>query len=80
MNLKFDRATNYLRAECDDGCGGLPGILEIDLNAASVTLGRFLPLRRFARPTSMPNINNEGFALCTQAECVNGLKPVFLGG
>ncbi len=25
----------------------------------------------------MPNINNEGFAITPQAECVNGLKPAF---
>ena len=25
----------------------------------------------------MPNLNNEGFAIAPQAECVNGLKPVF---
>ncbi len=77
MDLNYDPATNYLWAECDNGCNGLVGILEIDANAASATLGRFLPLRRFARPTSMPNINNEGFALSTQAEYVNGLKPAF---
>jgi hypothetical protein len=25
----------------------------------------------------MPNLNNEGFVMAPQAECVNGLKPVF---
>lgn len=77
MDLNFDPATNYLWAECDDGCGGRLGIFEIDANAASPTFGRFLAPRVFARPSTMPNINNEGFAVTTQAECVANRKPVF---
>jgi len=77
MDLNFDPATNYLWAVCDDGCGGVVGIFEIESNPALATFGRFRAPRRFARPSTMPNINNEGFALTTQAECVNGSKPVF---
>ena len=77
MDLNFDPVTNYLWAVCDDGCGGIVGIFEIESNPALATFGRFRAPRRFARPSTMPNINNEGFALTTQAECVNGTKPVF---
>lgn len=77
MDLNFDPATNYLWAECDDGCGGTLGIFEIDGNPTSPTFGRFLPPRVYARPTSMPNINNEGFTVTTQAECVANWKPAF---
>ena len=39
--------------------------------------GRFARTSYFARPTGMANLNNEGFTLAPQAECVNGLKPTF---
>jgi Lamin Tail Domain len=77
MGMEYDRETGYLWAICDDGCNNTTGILEIDVAAASPTRGRFLAPRRYARPTSMPNINNEGFAFTSNAECVSGRKPVF---
>jgi len=77
MDLNFDPATGYLWAVCDDTCGGVVGILEIENIPASPNFGRFRAPRRFARPATMPNINNEGFAVSTQAECVNGKKPVW---
>jgi hypothetical protein len=73
MDLSFDRETNYLWAICDDGCQNTSGIFEI--NPAT---GRFTGPRRFARPSTLPaNMNNEGFAIATQAECAAGVKPVF---
>ena len=39
--------------------------------------GRFAVTKTFERPGGMQNLNNEGFAITPQAECVNGLKPVF---
>jgi hypothetical protein len=77
MDLNFDPSTNYLWAVCDDGCGGTLGILEIDTNAASPTFGRFLTPRKYQRPASMPNINNEGFTVTPASECVANRKPVF---
>ncbi len=77
MGLEYDPATRYLWATCDDGCNTTQGILEIDVAVGSPTRGRFLAPRRFARPVSLGNFNNEGFAFGTQAECVGGLKPVF---
>ncbi|MCC6245131.1 MAG: lamin tail domain-containing protein [Gemmatimonadaceae bacterium] len=77
MGMEYDRATGYLWATCDDGCNNTTGILEIDVAAASATRGRFLAPRRYARPSTMPNLNNEGFAFAPNAECVGGRKPVF---
>ncbi len=77
MGLEYDPATRYLWATCDDGCNTTQGILEIDVAVGSPTRGRFLEPRRFARPSTLGNFNNEGFAFGTQAECVGGLKPVF---
>jgi len=74
MALQFDRELNYLWAVCDDGCGGLLATFEINTTAGSATIGRFGLTRQFNRPPSMPNINNEGFALAPQSECVNGKK------
>jgi hypothetical protein len=76
MALEFDREAGQLWSTCDDTCGNKAGILSISA-AAGATLGRFLPPREFARPSTMPNINNEGFAFAPQAECVGGRKPVF---
>jgi hypothetical protein len=77
MGLEYDPATRYLWAVCDDTCGGLAGLLEVDVTPGSPTLGRFRAPRTFARPASMPNLNNEGFALTPAAQCVGGVRPVF---
>jgi len=77
MGMEYDRETGYLWATCDDGCNNTTGILEIDVAAGSAARGRFLAPRRYARPTTMPNLNNEGFAFTSNAECVSGRKPVF---
>jgi hypothetical protein len=74
MALQFDRELNYLWAVCDDGCGGLLATFEINTTAGSPTLGRFALTRQFRRPSTMPNINNEGFAVAPQSECVAGKK------
>jgi hypothetical protein len=77
MGLEYDPETRYLWATCDDGCGGLAGVLEIETAAGSPTRGRFGAPRVFARPTGLPNVNNEGFAIAPPSECVGGLKPAF---
>lgn len=77
MGMEYDRATGYLWAICDDGCSNMASLLEIDTRAASATLGRFRTTRRFERPATMPNINNEGFALAPASECVANRKPAF---
>jgi len=77
MALNFDRDLNYLWAVCDDGCGGLLATFEINTTPAAANIGKFGVTRLFARPTSMPNLNNEGFTVTRQADCINGRKFVY---
>lgn len=77
MGLEFDAETGLLWATCDDGCGGRAAVLQIDTTAGSATEGRFVVTTLHDRPTGMPNVNNEGFALTPLAECVDGTRPVF---
>ena len=71
MDLQFDRDLNDLWAVCDNGCEGRSVVLRID------TTGKFTVARRFERPTGMPNLNNEGFAIAPASLCVSNTKPVF---
>jgi len=77
MDLAYDRESGYLWGDCDDTCNGLHAVLEIDKTPGSATLGRFRTTRLYARPSTMPNINNEGFTFAPNAECVANKKPVF---
>ena len=77
MGMEYDRDTGYLWATCDDGCGNTTGVLQIDVSVGSLTRGRFLAPRRYARPSTLPNINNEGFAFAPQSACMAGRKSVF---
>jgi hypothetical protein len=74
MGLEFDVITRAIWAVCDNGCGGLSAIFEIDRAAGSSTLGRYTRTRLYARPGGMANLNNEGFALGTATECVGGSR------
>ena len=76
MGLEFDGELNQLWAVCDDGCSGRSAVFEVDARAGSATIGRFITTRLFSRPTGMSNLNNEGFAIASQAECVANAKPV----
>ncbi|AMW06438.1 hypothetical protein GEMMAAP_00560 [Gemmatimonas phototrophica] len=77
MELSFDRELNQLWAICDNGCNGRSTILSIDTQSGSSSLGSFVVTQRFERPSGLPDVNNEGFTLAPQAECVSGRKPVF---
>jgi hypothetical protein len=77
MALQYDRELGQLWATCDDTCGGLSDIFVIDQTPASPTLGRLTLTHIFARASTMPNINNEGFGFAPQSRCVAGLKPAF---
>jgi hypothetical protein len=72
MDLQFDRDLNDLWAVCDDTCQGRSVVLRID-----ATTGKFTVARRFERPTGMPNLNNEGFAIAPATQCTGNTKPVF---
>jgi len=77
MRLDFDAELAVLWATCDDGCDGRAAVLQIDTTAGSATEGRFVVSQLLDRPTGIPNVNNEGFALTPLAECVGGTRPVF---
>jgi hypothetical protein len=49
-------------------------VLRIDAAAGSATRGRFVVAQRFARPTGMPNLNNEGFTFAPLAGCAGGRR------
>ncbi len=70
MDLEFEPATGHLWAVCDDTCQGRTSTL--DINAQ----GGFTPTAVYDRPTGMPNLNNEGFAIAPQSACASGHKPV----
>ncbi|HWU59617.1 MAG TPA: lamin tail domain-containing protein [Microbacteriaceae bacterium] len=75
MDLQFDQERQSLWAVCDDTCDGRSATLTIATSGSLA--GHFAVQSVFERPAGMPNINNEGFTTAPQAECVNGLKPVF---
>lgn len=77
MELSFDREVGYLWAVCDDTCQGRTNVLEVDTRVGSSTLGKFYVRRGFERPSSMPNLNNEGFAVANESTCQAGFKSVF---
>ncbi|MFZ5891255.1 MAG: lamin tail domain-containing protein [Myxococcota bacterium] len=77
MDLQFDRDNAQLWTYCDDTCGNVAGVLSVDTNTASTTFGKFILRDQYARPAAMPNINNEGIAFASEAECVAGTKPFF---
>ena len=41
--------------------------------------GSFALVAEYARPTGMPNLNNEGFTITPDDECLAGSKPVYWG-
>ena len=75
MDLTFDAETGKLWAVCDNGCDGRTATLDVAQSGPNA--GYFLVGNTYARPAGMDNLNNEGFAIAPQAECVNGLKPTF---
>ncbi len=77
MDLAWDPELQQLWAICDNGCLGRSAILGVDTTPASATQGTFVVVVRYERPTGMPNLNNEGFAVARQAECVGDRKPAF---
>ncbi len=77
MDLSFDRDVGYLWAACDDTCSGRINVLDIDTRVGSATKGKFYVRRGFERPSTMPNLNNEGFTVTTESACQAGFKSVF---
>jgi hypothetical protein len=77
MDLEFDRDVGNLWAVCDNTCGGSTTVLQIDTAASSPTRGRFRIQRGYQRPSTLPDSNNEGFAIAPESECSGGQKSVF---
>ncbi len=77
MELAFDREVGYLWSVCDDTCMGRINLLDIDTRAASPTRGKFVVRQGFERPSTMPNLNNEGFSMAAESTCQNGFKSAF---
>ena len=75
MDITFDAELGHMWATCDNTCLGRSAVLKIDTQVASPLRGRFVPSQYFERPTSMPDLNNEGFTYGPLAECVNGMRP-----
>jgi len=71
MDLEFEAATGSLWAVCDDTCNGRSATLEVGAD------GRFAVTHVYERPTGMADLNNEGFAMAPQTQCVAGVKSVF---
>jgi hypothetical protein len=72
MDLTFDRDRQDFWAVCDNTCGGMHELLTINPGT-----GRFGIAHLYNRPSGMPNINNEGFTVAADLECVSGRKPAF---
>jgi hypothetical protein len=68
MGLEFDRDNGALWASCDNTCAGQQNVL-------GVVGGKFQVRRAFARPSTLPDSNNEGIAISN--ECVGGFKKFF---
>jgi hypothetical protein len=75
--LYLDRETGYLWSACGAPCNNQVSVFAIDLDPASSTRGRFVALNRYAGPSTMPNLQNEGIAIAPESECVGGQKPFF---
>lgn len=63
MELEFDPSSGHLWALCDDNCDGESVTLDIGGDGAFAVSGDY------ARPSGMPNYNNEGFAIAPQGTC-----------
>ncbi|MBX0301500.1 lamin tail domain-containing protein [Cryobacterium sp. 1639] len=75
MDLEFEAATGRFWAVCDDTCDGRSAVLEVAQTGDND--GRFAVSRVYERPASMPNLNNEGFAIAPQGSCSEGTTSVF---
>jgi hypothetical protein len=72
MGTEFDQDLNNLWVVCDDGCAGRSAVFNVDAVTKKFTITNV-----YERPASMPNINNEGFAIAAATECVDNRKPAF---
>jgi hypothetical protein len=76
MGMEYDRDTGALWILCDNHCRNALGVLTIG-SSASRAPGTFLLAATYAKPASMPDVNNEGFAIAPPSTCVGNRKPAF---
>lgn len=69
--LHFDPDEDQLWVVCDNNCDGRSRVFEVG------SAGGFAVVADYARPTGMANLNNEGFTITPDSECVGGSKPVY---
>jgi len=69
MELEFEPSAGRLWTVCDDTCSGKTATLKI-------VNGKFAVSATYARPSKMPNYNNEGFAIAPPSTCSSGRKAV----
>ncbi len=70
MDVSFDPERQQIWAACDDTCDGQVSVLKLGAD------GHFAVDTGYDRPTGMPDLNNEGFAIAPQSTCTNGFKQV----
>jgi hypothetical protein len=75
--LYFDRDVGYLWRQCGAPCMNQHGVLAIDDVAGSPTFGKLTLIAQFMRPSTMPDVANEGIAIVPESECMNGFKSFF---
>ncbi|MBM7774990.1 hypothetical protein JOD54_005194 [Actinokineospora baliensis] len=71
MELQWEPQASRLWVVCDDTCDGEHRTFRINSS------GVFAATAAYNRPSGMANLNNEGFAVASAAECVGGSKPVY---
>lgn len=71
MELQWEPQAARLWLVCDDTCDGRHRTMKIGAS------GAFTLTATYDRPSGMPDLNNEGFALAGADECVGGAKPVY---
>jgi peptidoglycan hydrolase-like protein with peptidoglycan-binding domain len=74
MGMEYDAAAGQLWTTCDDGCANKLVVLGF---GAGTTRGRLTAIQQYLPPTTLPNVNNEGFAFAPFATCVGGRRSAF---
>jgi hypothetical protein len=77
MDLAFDVDLGVLWSACDNHCGNRITLLAVDDDPASPTRGRFVVRRGFERPSTLPNLNDEGITFAPLGACVAGQRRFF---
>jgi len=70
MDAQYDALTERIWTLCDNTCGVVSTVLKIGES------GRFVPDVSYSRPSGLPNVNIEGFALAPGSTCSGGTREV----